>query len=82
VGNLLKNAMACTEDGHVNIVVSENELSIVDTGCGLSGKPGGESYGLGLMIVRDICAKYDCAFSLEDNADTVGCTAKVIFPKA
>lgn len=80
VGNLLKNAMACTEEGHVNMVISENELSIVDTGCGLSGKPGGESYGLGLMIVRDICAKYDCAFSLEDNDDSVGCTATVVFP--
>jgi signal transduction histidine kinase len=84
VGNLLKNAMACTEEGYVNIVVSENELSIVDTGCGLSGKPGGESYGLGLMIVRDICAKYHCSFSLSDNlsidSGAPGCTAKVIFP--
>ncbi|WP_421851346.1 sensor histidine kinase [Marinomonas sp.] len=80
VGNLLKNALACTEDGHVNIVISENELMIVDTGCGLSGKPGGKSYGLGLMIVRDICSKYHCLFSLEDNDDSAGCTAKVIFP--
>ena len=80
LGNLLKNAMACTDEGSVNMVIEENALSIVDTGCGLSGKPGGESYGLGLMIVRDICAKYQCSFSLEDNANAVGCTAKVIFP--
>ncbi|MGO3740351.1 histidine kinase dimerization/phospho-acceptor domain-containing protein [Marinomonas foliarum] len=79
VGNLLKNAMACTEEGYVNIVISENELAIVDSGCGLSGKPGGEGYGLGLMIVRDICAKYDCSFSLVDNADG-GCRATVVFP--
>jgi len=52
VGNLLKNAMACTEEGHVNILVADNEIAIVDTGCGLSGKPGGESYGLGLMSAR------------------------------
>ena len=80
VGNLLKNAMACTEEGHVNILVADNEIAIVDTGCGLSGKPGGESYGLGLMIVRDICAKYHCSFSLVDNVGQVGCTAKVVFP--
>ncbi|NLQ18438.1 HAMP domain-containing histidine kinase [Marinomonas sp. M1K-6] len=82
VGNLLKNAMACTEDGHVNILVTDNELAVVDTGCGLSGQPGGESYGLGLMIVRDICAKYHCTFSLEDNKASIGCTATVVFPSA
>lgn len=80
VGNLLKNAMACTEEGHVNMLVADNEIAIVDTGCGLSGKPGGESYGLGLMIVGDICAKYHCSFSLVDNVGQVGCTAKVVFP--
>ncbi|ETX09801.1 ATPase [Marinomonas ushuaiensis DSM 15871] len=80
VSNLLKNAMACTETGSVTIKVFDNTLSVVDTGCGLQGKPGGESYGLGLMIVRDICEKYDCEFSLLDN-ESVGCTAKVSFPK-
>jgi signal transduction histidine kinase len=81
IGNVLKNALACTEEGSVTLVVSDNVLSVVDTGCGLSGKPGGESYGLGLMIVRDICAKYGCEFSLLDN-DVSGCTAKVTFPTA
>jgi signal transduction histidine kinase len=50
VGNLLKNALSCTDEGSVNIVVSDNTISVVDTGCGLSGKPSGESYGLGLTI--------------------------------
>jgi signal transduction histidine kinase len=79
VGNLLKNALSCTDEGSVNIVVSDNTISVVDTGCGLSGKPGGESYGLGLMIVRDICEKYRCEFTLSDN-DGAGCTSKVVFP--
>lgn len=79
VGNLVKNALACTEEGRVDLVVSDNVLSVVDTGCGLSGKPGGESYGLGLMIVRDICEKYKCTFSLQDN-ELAGCTASVVFP--
>lgn len=79
VGNLLKNALSCTDEGSVKIVVSDNTISVVDTGCGLSGKPGGESYGLGLMIVRDICEKYRCEFTLSDN-DGAGCTSKVVFP--
>jgi len=79
IGNLLKNALSCTDEGSVNIVVSDNTISVVDTGCGLSGKPGGESYGLGLMIVRDICTKYRCEFTLLDN-DGAGCTSKVVFP--
>ncbi|BFM48636.1 HAMP domain-containing sensor histidine kinase [Marinomonas sp. THO17] len=79
VGNILKNAMASTSQGEVRIHVLENSVRIIDTGCGLSGKPGGESYGLGLMIVRDICAKYACEFSLEDNSKE-GCTAHLKFP--
>ena len=80
VGNLLKNAMASTSQGEVRIHVLENSVRIIDTGCGLSGKPGGERYGLGLMIVRDICAKYAGEFHLEDNPEE-GCTARLIFPK-
>ncbi|MBD5770383.1 sensor histidine kinase [Marinomonas colpomeniae] len=79
VGNLLKNALACTDEGSVTLVMSDNTLSVIDTGCGLKGKPGGESYGLGLMIVRDICAKYHCEFSLLDN-NGEGCTSKIVFP--
>ncbi|GAA0833487.1 MULTISPECIES: sensor histidine kinase [Marinomonas] len=79
IGNLVKNALACTEEGLIQLIMLDNEIKVVDTGCGLDGKPHGESYGLGLMIVRDICAKYRCEFSLVNN-DDVGCTATVLFP--
>ncbi|WP_394183527.1 sensor histidine kinase [Marinomonas posidonica] len=79
LGNLLKNAMASTEKGRIDIQVVGNQIDVIDTGCGLKGKPGGESYGLGLMIVRDICVKYACEFSLQDNANK-GCVASVILP--
>ncbi|AEF54452.1 sensor histidine kinase [Marinomonas posidonica] len=78
IGNLLKNAMASTEKGRIDIQVVGNQIDVIDTGCGLSGKPGGESYGLGLMIVRDICVKYACEFSLQDNVGQ-GCTARLVF---
>ncbi|TYL47621.1 sensor histidine kinase [Marinomonas sp. IMCC 4694] len=84
VGNVLKNALACTDQGKVTIKLSNNTLSVIDTGCGLKGKPGGDSYGLGLMIVRDLCSKYHCSFTLTDNLMSKegrhGCTAKVVFP--
>ncbi|SBS30240.1 Sensor protein BasS [Marinomonas spartinae] len=80
IGNLVKNAIACTEQGQIDLIMSDQEIKVVDPGCGLQGKPSGESYGLGLMIVRDICQKYHCEFSLKDN-EVQGCTAKVIFPE-
>ncbi|MGO3344002.1 MAG: histidine kinase dimerization/phospho-acceptor domain-containing protein [Marinomonas sp.] len=79
IGNLIKNALACTEVGSIQLVMADNVIKVIDTGCGLKGKPTGESYGLGLMIVRDICAKYHCTFTLLDN-DREGCTATVQFP--
>lgn len=79
IGNLLKNAIACTQQGSVTIVMTDHAIKVVDTGCGLEGKPTGESFGLGLMIVRDICNKYRCEFSLVDN-HAEGCTATVAFP--
>ncbi|WP_133011069.1 sensor histidine kinase [Marinomonas flavescens] len=79
VGNLVKNALACTDKGQVLVVMEDNLIKIIDSGCGLEGKPTGESYGLGLMIVRDICTKYHCEFTLLNNEE-VGCTATVRFP--
>lgn len=80
LGNLVKNALSCTEEGMIRLVMDNDSIKVVDTGCGLEGKPTGESYGLGLMIVRDICAKYRCEFSLVGN-EQVGCTATVVFPE-
>ena len=80
VGNLLKNALACTDTGKIEVIMQADSLAIVDSGCGLQGKPGGESYGLGLMIVRDICHKYGYEFSLRDNPQQ-GCTARIKLPQ-
>ncbi|PSV20362.1 two-component sensor histidine kinase [Photobacterium leiognathi subsp. mandapamensis] len=77
VGNLLKNAFACTEKGSVVISVTPSRISIIDTGIGLGKKPRGiEGYGLGLLISRDICHKYGYKFDLLIN-QYYGCTAKI-----
>jgi signal transduction histidine kinase len=75
LGNLLKNAFRCTSLGEVNIVVDGQSISVNDTGCGLYHKQrGDEGHGLGLLITRDICRKYNWQFELVNN-DAGGCSA-------
>ncbi|WP_060988231.1 sensor histidine kinase [Photobacterium leiognathi] len=77
VGNLLKNAFACTEKGSVVISVNPLRISIIDTGIGSEKKPRGvEGYGLGLLIARDICHKYGYEFELLNNPYG-GCRAQI-----
>ncbi|MGF1759500.1 HAMP domain-containing histidine kinase [Photobacterium sagamiensis] len=77
IGNLVKNAFACTDDGKVTIHVSPQAIKIIDSGIGLSAKPRGiEGYGLGLVIANDICRKYGWQLDLTNNKNG-GCTAKI-----
>ncbi|QFI37486.1 HAMP domain-containing histidine kinase [Moritella marina ATCC 15381] len=77
LGNLLKNAFHCTAIGEVNIVVDDQSVSVIDTGCGLYNKQrGDEGHGLGLLITRDICRKYNWQFELK-NIDAGGCCATI-----
>lgn len=79
VGNLIKNAFANTHEGQISIICKEQSLQIVDTGIGLeSNEKASEGYGLGLLLVKDICKKYRCQFALEDNQNA-GCTATIHF---
>jgi len=77
LGNLLKNAFAHTAEGSVKVILDENKISIIDTGNGFHQKRDGfEGYGLGLLLVKDICRQFECSFSLVENTDK-GCTATV-----
>lgn len=77
LGNLIKNAFAHTESGRVIITLDRNNISITDTGIGLGNKREGyEGYGLGLLLVKDICRQFGCEFSLKEN-DGPGCTANI-----
>ncbi|WP_196221501.1 sensor histidine kinase [Sansalvadorimonas verongulae] len=80
LSNLIRNAMACTQEGEVRIVTESQSLCIIDSGCGLDKQPDGhQGFGLGLLIVNDICRKYGWDFSLTNNASGTGCAAEVIF---
>jgi len=79
LGNMIKNAFSCTFEGVVTIQIESNTISVIDTGIGLSDKTEqADGFGLGLLIVKDICQKYDWQFSLKENPDK-GCIAKIGF---
>ena len=81
IGNVIKNAFANTFEGSINITVSHQQLVISDSGIGLKGKSNNdEGYGLGLLLVNDICKQFHCVFSLLENTHK-GCTATITFPK-
>jgi signal transduction histidine kinase len=81
IGNLLKNAFANTFEGQIDIHIEGQVLEIHDTGVGLLDQTKAyEGYGLGLLLVKDICKQFSCDFSLVANS-TGGCTASLAFPK-
>lgn len=82
IGNLIKNAFNCTDDGEIIISMDQDGFSIIDSGIGLDEKPRGvEGFGLGLLIVRDICQRYNLTFTLTNKKDTHGCIATVLYNK-
>ena len=74
VANLLRNALAYTENGDVEVCVEERRLRVSDTGIGMSqqelerafdpfyrsdaGRAMAQGHGLGLSIVRRLTAQY------------------------
>ena len=82
IGNLIKNAFNCTDDGEIIISMDQDGFSIIDSGIGLDEKPRGvEGFGLGLLIVKDICQRYNLTFTLTNKKDTHGCIATVLYNK-
>lgn len=94
LGNLLRNAAAYTEAGHVIVAIEPGAVVIEDTGGGLpagnlgsmhrpfvrgaTGRPG---YGVGLTIVRRLSDRF--AWPVEFSSETgVGTRVRVTFPGA
>lgn len=79
IGNLVKNAFAHTFEGCVTIQINADSIVISDTGVGLQKKEEQyEGYGLGLLLVKDICRQFGCQFDLIENA-MGGCDASIAF---
>ncbi|GLR70028.1 sensor histidine kinase [Agaribacter marinus] len=79
IQNLLSNAMICSNQGKVMMFISASGIDIVDNGVALqSSHRGLDGFGIGLVLVEDICKKYDWVFSLHNNLES-GCTANIRF---
>ncbi|WP_394127323.1 sensor histidine kinase [Vibrio hepatarius] len=78
LGNLLRNAIAATEQGLITVNISKDQLMIIDDGSGLKEAPNSEGHGLGLLIVDDLCQRYQWQFDIQ-NHHSRGCIATIKF---
>ncbi|WP_086775344.1 sensor histidine kinase [Vibrio coralliirubri] len=78
VGNLLRNAIAATNSGTVTVTLSQESVVIEDQGEGLQEQYNPNGHGLGLLIVEDLCQRFQWGFELA-NRSCGGCTAKITF---
>ncbi|EAS44146.1 sensor histidine kinase [Photobacterium profundum] len=73
--NLLNNAIRFTEKGKIEVVITSNNIKVIDSGCGLNEEVDTE-HGLGLLIVKRLCDSYGWTFSLTENPSE-GCCAEL-----
>ena len=78
IGNLIRNAIAATEAGKISLDITSKQMTIIDDGPGLKDTPDADGHGLGLLIVDDLCQRYEWTFKLE-NHPTRGCIATIKF---
>ena len=79
LGNLVSNSFTYAQSGEVAIEVHPGGLSISDAHSQQSGEyHGREGFGLGLLLVRDICHRFGWQSNHEDN-EQGGWTTHVTF---
>ncbi|MFP2895449.1 sensor histidine kinase [Corallococcus sp. 4LFB] len=66
MGNLLKNALAYTDAGHIVIAIEPSAWTLSDTGVGFGrAEPGSESHGIGLSLVERLAQRFGWTLSIE-----------------
>ncbi|MFP2908909.1 sensor histidine kinase [Pyxidicoccus sp. 3LFB2] len=66
MGNLLKNALAYTDQGRIVIAIEPGAWTISDTGVGFGrAEPGSESLGIGLSLVERLARRFEWALSID-----------------
>ena len=78
LGNLVRNAIAASDHGRIDIEVSSEHIKVIDDGPGLTDSPDSEGHGLGLLIVDDLCRRYQWHFELTNHQNR-GCCATIKF---
>ena len=66
MGNLLKNALAYTDEGRIIIAIEPGAWTLTDTGIGFGrAEPGSESHGIGLSLVERLAQRFGWTLSIE-----------------
>ena len=95
IGNLLRNAFSYTDQGAVRVIIEPHQVTIADTGVGMSSEQvsemyrpfvrGGDQrrggYGVGLTIVQRLSDRFDWPVSIESELG-VGTEVRIAFPQA
>lgn len=66
-GNIIRNAIAATEQGVVEITLTDQKLTVRDNGSFIADEPHVQGHGLGLLIVDEFCTRYQWQFSLQNH---------------
>ncbi|MBM6551117.1 sensor histidine kinase [Marinomonas ostreistagni] len=74
LGNLLRNSIAASESGIIEVRLQEHCISVSDQGQGYDPNQESQGHGLGLLIVQDICQRYGWRYTLVNKAQG-GCLA-------
>jgi len=95
LGNLLRNAILYTRQGEVNIEISEDQLTIIDSGPGIpqssidrifepfhrASNENATGYGIGLTIVKRLCDRFHWAIEVSSETKR-GTTFSLRFDQA
>ncbi|MBD2858650.1 HAMP domain-containing histidine kinase [Spongiibacter sp. KMU-158] len=92
VGNVLRNAVEHTQDGRITITLNGPQLSISDTGTGISPEHLGRIFersfstksagtGLGLDMVKRICDRFGISIDIDSTLHK-GTTVTLLFPNS
>lgn len=80
--NYIENAIRFTSSGEIHVKITSDEISVTDTGSGLT-EQGKTEHGLGLIIVERIGKSYGWSSTLENRSDNSdkpnrsGCIARL-----
>ncbi len=96
IGNLLRNGVNYTDEGHVTVTIGQNGVTIQDTGSGMDAqelekvfKPFNRGnrerrrggFGVGLTIVKRLCERFGWPLQIESTVG-VGTTVTVLLPQS
>jgi len=95
LGNLIRNAILYTQQGEVNIEISEDQLTIIDSGPGIpqssidrifepfhrASNENAAGYGIGLTIVKRLCDRFHWAIEVSSETQR-GTTFSLRFDQA